>query len=323
MTHRRFFTTDDLAARDAYEAWRCRDWPSLAPVFETRPPREAFFAESETFAFRDLAMTRACMAGLDYARTGNLIRGDELDHLGVLVLLNGRQEGEAEGRSLACRGGVVLADLSRRSQWTSTASHSMTFAIPRAVAEQILPSVRSLHGLVFNAARAQPLIDHVQALAPHLARLPAASGPGLARALLHMLALVLDHPVDPEPERDTRTILQLALRQRAETLIEQNLDDPAFDAWQLARLLGVSRSTLYRLFEPSGGVAASIRNRRLHRLCAALANAADHRRTSEKAHACGFTDHAQLIRIFRRAYGMTPLEYRAAMLEAETRSAGY
>lgn len=86
-------------------------------------------------------------------------------------------------------------------------------------------------------------------------------------------------------------------------------------------LLGVSRSTLYRLFEPSGGVAASIRNRRHHRLCVALANATDHRRTAERAHACGFTDQTQLTRIFRRAHGMTPLEYRAAMLDAENRNA--
>lgn len=45
----------------------------------------------------------------------------------------------------------------------------MTFAIPRAVAEEVLPSVRDLHGLVLDAARAQPLMDHVRALAPHRA----------------------------------------------------------------------------------------------------------------------------------------------------------
>jgi AraC-like DNA-binding protein len=320
MAHRRFFTTDNLAARDAYEAWRCREWPSFAPVFETNPPSEAFFAESETFAFRDLSMTRAWMAGLDYARTGHLIRGDGLDQLGVLLVFNGMQTGDAEGRSLACRGGVVLADLSRHCQWTSTASRTMTFAIPRAMAEGILPSVRSLHGLVLGSDRAQMLIDHVRALAPHLARLPAASGPGIAGAFLHMLALALDHPVDPEPEPETRTVLQLASRQRAETLIEQHLHHPDFGAQALAHLLGLSRSALYRLFEPGGGVAALIRSRRLERLCVALANPADHRRISEKAHASGFADHAQLIRTFRRAYGMAPSEYRAEMLSAEMRN---
>ena len=45
----------------------------------------------------------------------------------------------------------------------------MTFAIPRAEAEEVLPSVRDLHGLVLDAARAQPLMDHVRALAPHRA----------------------------------------------------------------------------------------------------------------------------------------------------------
>jgi AraC-like DNA-binding protein len=319
VTHRRFFSTDGVAARDAYEAWRCREWPSLAPVFETQPPEGGFFAESETFGFRDVAITRARMTGLDYARTGNRIRSDGIDHLGVLILFDGSQAGDAEGRSLACGGGVVLADLSRHSQWTSTASRSMSFVIPRAVAEDVLPSVRELHGLVLDATRAQPLMDHVRALTPHLSSLPATSGPALARAFLHMLALGLDHPADPDLAHETRDILRLAVRQRAEALIERHLNHPAFGAQELARLLGLSRSALYRLFEP-GGIAAVIRDRRLQRLCAALADPTDHRRVAEKAYACGFVDQTQFIRAFRRAYGMTPVEYRTAMLAAAMRT---
>lgn len=314
MAHRRVFSTNGSAARDAYEAWRSREWPSLAPVFDTQPPEGAFFANSETFFFQYLAITRSRMAGLEYARSGNRIRGDGIDHLGILILLKGSQDGDTEGRSLACSGGVVLADLSRRSHWTSTASRSMTFAIPRPVAEEVLPPVRSLHGLVLSTARAQPLIDHVQALAPHLLGLPVTSGSALARAFLHMLALVLDRPAVPELEGETRTILRLALRQRAETLLEQHLHDPAFGVPELTGLLGLSRSALYRLFAPDGGVAAFIRDRRLQRLRAALADPADHRRIAEKAYACGFSDHTQFIRAFRRVYGMTPVEYRAAML---------
>jgi AraC-like DNA-binding protein len=320
MAHRRAFSTKGVAARDAYEAWRCREWPSLAPVFETRRPADGFFAESETFGFRDLAITRARMAGLDYARTGNRIRADEIDHLGVLILLDGHQAGDAEGRSLGCDGGIVLADLSRRSAWTSSASRSMTFAIPRAVAEEILPPVRSLHGVVLSAARAAPLIDHVRALAPHLPSLPAASGPALARAFLHMLAMGLDHPGDPEPQGETREILQLAARRRAEALVERHLHHPTFDAHELARLMALSRSALYRLLEPDGGVAVFIRERRLRRLCAALADAADQRRITEKARACGFTDQTQYSRAFRSTYGMTPMEYRAVMLSTAGRT---
>jgi AraC-like DNA-binding protein len=317
MTQRTFFTTNGIAAPEAYEAWRCRDWPSLAPVFETQPREGAFFAESETFGFRDLAITRSRMAGLDYARTGSRIRRDGLDQLGVLILFRGKQAGDAEGRSLACDGGVLLGDLSRRSHWTAAASRSMTFAIPRALAAEVLPPVRDLHGLVLGAARAQPLMDHVRAITPHLLTLPAESGPALARAFLHMLAVSLDHPAEPELESDTRSILQLATRQRAEALVEQHLHYPAFGVQDLARLLGLSRSALYRLFEASGGVAAFIRDRRLQRICAALADPADHRRTAQKAYACGFADQAQFIRAFRRGYGMTPVEYRAAVLSAE------
>jgi AraC-like DNA-binding protein len=65
-----------------------------------------------------------------------------------------------------------------------------------------------------------------------------------------------------------------------------------------------------------------VRDRRLQRLRAALADPADHRRVAEKAYACGFVDHTQFIRAFRRAYGMTPVEYHAAMVGANMRPPG-
>ncbi len=103
---------------------------------------------------------------------------------------------------------------------------------------------------------------------------PVTSGPALARAVLHILSLALDHPPVPELEDETRNVLRLAARRRAETLLEVHLHDPGFGPLELARLLGLSRSALYRLFEPDGGVAAFIRDRRLRRLCAALADPA-------------------------------------------------
>jgi AraC-like DNA-binding protein len=320
MAHRNFFTTAGLAPRHAYEAWSCRGWPSLAPVFDTKPPEGDFVANSETFGFPDLAITRSHITGLEFARSGHRIRADEIDHLGVLILFDGSQAGDAEGRSINCGGGVVLGDLSRRSQWVSTTSRTMTLAMSRKIAEEILPPVRSLHGLVLSPARARPLTDLVRTLAPHLLNFPLTSGPSLMRAFLHMLAAVIQHPVVAEVEGDTRTVLRLAARRRAETLIEQHLHDPAFGAQELARLLGLSRSALYRLFEPDEGVADFIRKRRLQRMCAALADPADHRRIAEKGYASGFPDPVQLVRAFRRAYGMTPAEYRAIMLDAGTRT---
>jgi AraC-like DNA-binding protein len=84
--------------------------------------------------------------------------------------------------------------------------------------------------------------------------------------------------------------------------------------------MSLSRSALYRLFKPTGGVAAFICDRRLQRLSGALADPADHRRAAEKAYACGFADQAQCSRAFRRAYGMTPMVYRATILGLSLRT---
>ena len=155
----------------------------------------------------------------------------------------------------------------------------MTFAIPRAVAEEVLPPVRSLHGLVLGADRAQPLIDHVRALAPHLLGLPVTSGPALVRAFLHMLALVLDRPAVPEVEGETRAVLGLALRRRAEMLLEQHFHDPAFGVQELAGLLGLSRSAL--------GCSNGRRRRGLHPRPAAAAAARRVGRSRRSSPRCG------------------------------------
>ena len=93
----------------------------------------------------------------------------------------------------------------------------------------------------------------------------------------------------------------------AARLIEERLLDPDLDAGSLMHALGLSRSSLYRAFQPVGGVQAYIRQRRLEHARDLLMRRTGPRPTvSEVAQACGFASDSHFSRAFRKAFGSSP-----------------
>ena len=101
------------------------------------------------------------------------------------------------------------------------------------------------------------------------------------------------------------------MRQRIQRHITAHLESSALHTEALCAEFRISRSQLYRLFEPLGGVAHYIQEQRLTRACAELCNPAhDHRRIYEIAFALGFSSEAHFSRAFRRHVGTWPAEFR-------------
>lgn len=106
----------------------------------------------------------------------------------------------------------------------------------------------------------------------------------------------------------------LASLTRARHVVRQNMASPDFGPEQLARLMAMSRSKLYRLFERAGGVAHFI-NR--ERLLEARRRLAAHRETLSIhviGNEVGFVDHSTFSRAFRREFGCSPSEARERSL---------
>jgi AraC-like DNA-binding protein len=83
---------------------------------------------------------------------------------------------------------------------------------------------------------------------------------------------------------------------------------------RLSQAAGVSRSTLYRLFEPLGGVAAVIQAERLAQARRLLEDPREHRPIQQIAQAVGFFDASVFSRAFRRAHHASPGQLRGASL---------
>lgn len=90
--------------------------------------------------------------------------------------------------------------------------------------------------------------------------------------------------------------------------LRHRLADPTLSGAEVQRHFHYSRATVYRLFEPDGGVAHFIRDERLRRCHDALAHPDQGGHTTVGAVAArwGFADPAQFGRAFRNRYGCPP-----------------
>lgn len=90
--------------------------------------------------------------------------------------------------------------------------------------------------------------------------------------------------------------------------IEANINNPLLGPSQLCELFGLSRASLYRLFDKADGVKAYIARRRTHlamaELCRSPARPGSVRSVAEKF---GFHDRRQFNRAFRKFIGTTPI----------------
>jgi AraC-like DNA-binding protein len=109
-----------------------------------------------------------------------------------------------------------------------------------------------------------------------------------------------------------RTSIEATTLERIRRHIAASLGSPGLHPDALCSLFRISRTQLYRLFEPLGGVAAYIQEQRLARAYAQLSDATHgHRRIYDIAFDLGFSSEAHFSRIFRRAFGLSPSEVRA------------
>ncbi|MGC2780564.1 MAG: helix-turn-helix domain-containing protein [Bradyrhizobium sp.] len=106
--------------------------------------------------------------------------------------------------------------------------------------------------------------------------------------------------------------------------IDAHLNAHDLSAATLARAFGLSRASLYRLFEPVGGVASYVRSRRLERVRETIKEPGlMNRRIAPVAYGNGFKSIASFNRAYRQAFGESPRQSRRGARQgpAEARTA--
>jgi AraC-like DNA-binding protein len=304
------FTTEWVDAALRWPIWR----ETASVVFDAAmPPEGPFTASIQAFYPGSIAFTETHVTPLSYERSRRKIARDGMDHFMVTLYLDEGAQGSAGTKEVELgRGDICIVDLGQPLRLRHLGSRTFSLFVPRAALESILPASDELHGSVLqgDGGLGMMLTDQLMALRRRLPDLTVAEGPQVAGALANLVAACF-RPTAESLDR-ARAQVATATLDLIKNHIELNLTSPALSPDSIATTFRMSRSTLYRLFESLGGVAAYIQERRLLRAYAALTRFSDRRRpVYDIAFDCGFASEAHFSRAFRQAFGLAPTALRA------------
>jgi AraC-like DNA-binding protein len=270
---------------------------------------ETEFATDDPFAIRvqSTQIGRAIVSDMQtspffYARRSRKIRLDMLDN----VML--RVDVEPTGPRLKVIDfGQELDDYAPISQ------HNVSVILSRDTAREIIGDPSRHHGFVAPDAGTELLANFMAMLPRYAPHLRQSQADGMATTLFGLIGVALGAT---SGHRETgRPAAALATLQRAQAIIRASLLEPDLSPDFVARRAGISRSALYRLFEPIGGVALYIRDRRLDHACRLIGDRTETRLIATIADMMGFGSEAHFSRAFRQRFGHSPSEVRSMARE--------
>ncbi|MGH7066168.1 MAG: helix-turn-helix domain-containing protein [Acetobacteraceae bacterium] len=297
-----------MPPRQQYEAWG--EW--FSPLFGAVPrnvPTEGFLAENKVWRLGELTMSRILAPGATVERKKVHLRRSPVDHWVLSFCRYGTSFLETRGISLrapACT--PFLWSLGAESLSKRTAVDRLQLFLPRDSFRNLAPLLDAAVGSVLTT----PLGDFMLALERNLQNLTAPDLPRLTDAVGGLVAAC----VAPSAERlvEARGSLELGRMERVRQAVHKNLRSAALSPESLCRMVAVSRSQLYRMLEGAGGVARYIQRQRLLEAHRVLCDAAPARPIFEIAEDFCFEDASSFSRAFRREFGLSPSEVRAAAL---------
>lgn len=318
------FSTAGLSSADAFAVWR----DSVSVIFESTVDverGEPFHAEMGVFHLGDLLFGQNSFGTQRFARTPRMIRRDGLDHFLIQIYAKGGYRGDANGESIDLRSGEIsILDLAKPLTSQADASDTLSLMIPRRMLDPLL-ATDTLHGNVLRGTAADLFCAYARTLQERLPALNHDETPLAVNSLVELFA-ALARPQASRTAAATPSVRQELALARAKRYIENHLQRPRLSPEEIRIAAAVSRASLYRLFEPYGGVSHYILTRRLARCCSALENPRERRLIGEIAYAHGFVNEAHFSRAFAREYGIAPSAARrrestAALQAAKTSQA--
>ena len=306
------FTTETFSPRDQLEAWQ--EW--YQPVFDViprNPPGHRFVSEIHFWKLGGLAMSRTTAPPVNVVRTKSHLRRDAVDHWVISYCVRGAHSATTAGNSLEVPARVpFLWSLGQEFTHERTHADRVQFFMTRDAFQDIAPLLDAVLGSTLDTPLGHLLGDYMMALEQRLPVVTETDLPRLTKAVGAMVAAA----VSPSAERVAVAGRQIDLgrKERVRQVVRKHLRTPTFRPTILCRLIGMSRSSLYRLFEDVGGIARYIQSQRLLEAHAVLSDPTNTQTISQIAEDLCFADASSFSRTFKREFGDTPGAVRSAAL---------
>jgi AraC-like DNA-binding protein len=291
---------------ESYARWREDSATLVCLLYEIDADEQTFYAAHRSVHFSRIAASSFDYSAMTYARSAKQIRKAPCDHLYIMSTASGGQNlAYADVTVSTRRGCATLVDLGRPHLNAALESRGRGLLIARDVFDAA--RFDGLHGAVVEGARQRVLHDYIAWL---LGALPRAPLTAMARTeeAVAAVALACFDPASPiqEPAREVLGGLALA---RARRFIDDHAAVP-LDIGAVAAAACVSRATLYRLFQPFGGVAEYVWRARLELARQRLSEPSIAGTIGAIAGDVGFESGAHFSRRFVEAYGFSPRNLR-------------
>lgn len=300
------FSTAAIPHRERFDAWRSL----IGLTHELTTDEPAFSARLHTTQIGAMLVHVMDASSQAVHRTPDRVKRDGLDHiiLHLSAVALGAVEGDRE--FFIPSGAVSINDVSRPHRRIAAPEQgSIILSLPRDLVADAVRTTDGLHGQILHQGLGGLLRDHLVALGRHASEMTRTAAPNLEQATIRMLAACVHPSADNVVQ--ARLSLDAALVVRAKRYIEAHLASPGLTPDTVCRSLHVSRATLFRAFQPLGGVATYIWNRRLEAVRRVLTSGSrDPLATIGLSY--GFTNSTHLSRSFRRQFGMSATEFREA-----------
>ncbi|MDR3468087.1 MAG: AraC family transcriptional regulator [Xanthobacteraceae bacterium] len=280
-------------------------------LFDARVPnseQHGFFASVGAWLVDDVGFGFVSGSAQHFGRSRHKIARDGMDGY-VLQFYSSGESMSRGSNSVATPADLYLIDMAQPLATVTTEHTQLSIVVPRRLLSPLLKAPDDCHDLVLPSHL--PLVsllrDTCVSFARNLKDLSTANARMALSPILQLAAAAVNAEVDEEKEAAVRTALADAVRRH----IEANLLAPDLSADSVMRAFGISRRTLYRLFEARGGFNAHVQKQRLRRAWDALrAPEQSHRLISEIAQLHGFANPESFTRSFRSLFNLTPREAR-------------
>ena len=300
-----------------FEAWR----EAHLAVFDVAGQAdqiETFDGKHQLWSTSRFVLSESACTGISFVRSPESARGKFLDHFGIRLVVAGTVEGAMGTRKIfAGAGDIVFLDLQQsillETSIEGGLTSDLTLWIPRSRLQSLVAEENLLHGIVLkgSAPGGAVLGAALRTFTMHADHMTAGEMDELADGLVGLAARILASPLQVIKQSQVATPLASFVTIRR--FIDRNLASHEFGIDMIAKSFGLSRASLYRLFEPIGGIASYIRKQRLDRAFQEItATGFTNRRIGPIAYRYGFKSAAVFSRAFRETYGIKPTQARSA-----------
>lgn len=302
------FSTSSVAFAQRADAWHRWFWPVL-DVTPKALPGSGFLARNDVWIIGGLVVSRVTAPPATVVRTRANLAKAPVDHWVLSCCQRGVTSIQTKSSLMVAPPKVpFLWSLGETSYAERTDFDRIQILLPRDMFPEIRTQLDAMRGSVLHTPAGTVLSEYMTALNRWLPSLAPDARPRVAASVHNMIAACLV----PNADNMERARLDISsfVMDRIRQTVQMHLRSPTLGPEAICKMVGISRSSLYRLFTYEGGIMHYIRRQRLLHAHAALSDPLDRRTILAISEDLCFTDATSFSRAFRREFGISPTDVR-------------